>query len=254
MGSGKEWYGEEFSNLPGRSLSRNFTLHVPDIQNNAPVLLQSNCLARSVGVSSHFDISINNQPSSPLGIGFISGGQYDLFAQQATNLINGTAANNTITVGYTYVPGSFNAQGWLNWFEVFTRRNISLNGSGQLLFRDWQSVGNNNIAEFVVSNAVAGTQVWDITDPLNPLRMQGNLNNNEFRFVNSCSRLREYVAYSGSGFFTPVKVGKVSYQNLHSATPVDLLIISHPTLLSQAQRLAQMHQQQNGLRTTGCNN
>lgn len=248
LGSSKEWFGEEFSNLPGRTLTRSFTVNIPNIQNNASLLLQTNCAARSVSVGSRFDISINNQQAVQLPVNFISGGQYDLFAQQATNLVNGIATTNNISINYTYVPGSFNAQGWLNWFELFTRRNISLNGINQLLFRDWPSVGNN-IAEFVVANAAANTQVWDITDPLTPLRMQGNFANNEFRFVNSCSRLREYVAFNASGFLTPATVGKIANQDLHNASPVDLVIVSHPTLLSQAQRLAQIHQQQNALRT-----
>jgi Peptidase family C25 len=248
LGSSKEWYGEEFSNLPGRTLNRNFTVNIPNIQNNAPLLLQTNCAARSVAVGSRFDININNQPAAQLNINFISGGQYDLFAQQATSLGNGIATSNNISINYSYIPGSFNAQGWLNWFELFTRRNISLNGTNQLLFRDWQSVGNN-IAEFVVTNAAASTQVWDITDPLSPVRMQGNFANNEFRFVNSCSRLREFVAFNASGFLTPVSIGKIANQDLHNASPVDLIVVSHPTLLSQAQRLAQIHQQQNGLRT-----
>ncbi|HEY6061975.1 MAG TPA: type IX secretion system sortase PorU [Chitinophagaceae bacterium] len=248
LGSSKEWFGEEFSNLPGRTLTRIFTVNIPGIQNNSPLMLQTNCAARSVAVGSRFDISINNQPPVQLPVNFVSGGQYDLFAQQATNLINGIAGNNTISLSYNYVPGSFNAQGWLNWFELFTRRNISLNETNQLLFRDWQSVGNN-IAEFVVTNAVATTQVWDVTDPLNPARMQGNFANNEFRFVNSCSRLREYLAFNASGFLAPVAIGKIANQDLHNASPVDLLIISHPTLLPEAQRLALLHQQQNGMRT-----
>ncbi len=248
LGSSKEWYGEEFSNLPGRTLTRNFIVSIPNIQNNTPLLLQTNCAARSVAVGSRFDIRINNQPAVPLPVNFISGGQYDLFAQPATNIVNGMAGSNNIDIGYTYVPGSFNAQGWLNWFELFTRRNISLNGTNQLLFRDWPSVGNN-IAEFVVTGATPGTQVWDVTDPLNPVRMPGNFAGNEFRFINSCSRLREYVAFNVSGFLTPVSVGKIANQDLHNASPVDLLLVSHPTLLPQAQRLAQIHQQQNGLRT-----
>ena len=161
LGSSKEWYGEEFSNLPGRTLTRNFTVNIPNVQNNSPLLLQSNCVARSVGVGSSFNIIINNQTATQLNINSISGGQYDQFAQQATNLINGIATTNNISISYSYVPGSFNAQGWLNWFELFALRNISLNGINQLLFRDWLSVGNN-IAEFIVSSASAGAQVWEI--------------------------------------------------------------------------------------------
>jgi len=248
LAGSKEWYGEELSALPGRTLTRNFTVNFPNIVSNAPVVLQTNAVARSVGVSSRFDVRINNQLSAQITINSISGGQYDLFAQQGNGLATAAATQNNIDVSYTYIPGSFNAQGWLNWFEIFTRRNISLNNIDQLLFRDWLSVGNNT-GEFIVSNATATTQVWDITDPLNPLRMQGSLSGNDFRFVNSCSRLREYVAFNSTNFLIPVVVGKISNQDLHNASATDFLIVTHPNFLSQAQRLAQLHQQQNGLKT-----
>ncbi len=248
LGGSKEWYGEELSGLPGRTLTRNFTVNFPNIQGNAPVLLQTNCVARSVGVSSRFDTRLNNQPAGQMTINSVSGGQYDLFTQQGNGSATAIATQNNIDISYTYVPGSFNAQGWLNWFEIFTRRTISLNGIDQLLFRDWLSVGNNN-AEFVVSNATASTQVWEITDPLNPIRMQGTLSGSEFRFVNNCSRLREYVAFNTANFLVPSAIGKILNQDLHTAAAIDFLIVSHPALVSQAQRLAQLHQQQNGLRT-----
>ncbi len=248
LAGSKEWYGEELSALPGRTLTRNFTVNFPNISNNAPVLLQTNCVARSVGMSSRFDVRINNQPAGQITINSVGGGLYDLFGQPGNGLTTAIATQNNIDVSYTYVPGSFNAQGWLNWFEIFTRRNISLNGVDQLLFRDWLSVGNNT-AEFVVSNATANTQVWDITDPLNPLRMQGNLSGSDFRFVNNCSGLREYVAFNATNFFIPVAVSKISNQDLHNASATDFLIVAHPNFLSQAQRLAQLHQQQNSLRT-----
>jgi Peptidase family C25 len=248
LSSSKEWYGEELSNLPGRSLTRIFSVNIPNLQNNSSLLLLSNCAARSVGVGSRFDIRINNQLASQLFINSISGGQYDLFAQQSTNLATGIASGSNVIATYTYVPGSFNAQSWINWFELFSRRNISMNGINQLLFRDWVSVGNN-IAEFIVANSTSSTQVWDITDPLNPLKMQGNFANNEFRFVNSCSRLKEYVAFHSTGHLIPGIVGKITNQDLHNTSPADYIIVTYPDFISQAQRLAQIHHQNNGLRT-----
>ena len=82
LAGSKEWYGEELSGLPGRSLNRSFSVNFPNIQNNASVILQTNCVARSVGVSSRFDVRINNQPAGQIIINPVSGGQYDLFAQQ----------------------------------------------------------------------------------------------------------------------------------------------------------------------------
>ncbi|MEO6613850.1 MAG: type IX secretion system sortase PorU [Chitinophagaceae bacterium] len=248
LGSGKEWYGEEFANSPGKLLTRTFNVPLPNLLNNAPLLVKTNCVSRSVGSNSRFDLRINNQPAVPFLVGPVGGGQYDLFAQQSTALVTGTSIQNPASINFSYTPGSFNAQGWLNWFEVFTRRNLSLNGLSQLLFRDWPSVGNNR-AEFIVSNATTATQVWDITDPLNPLRMQGVFNNSEFHFINDCSRLREYIAFTTTDFLVPAANGKISNQDLHNTIPADLIIVTHSSLLPQAQRLAQIHQQQNGLKT-----
>jgi len=248
LSSGKEWYGEEFSNAPGRLLTRNFTVNIDGIQANSPLLLTTNCVARSVGAASKFDVIINNTIAGQITINSTGGGQYDLFARDATVINTAIANQNNIGIGYTYAPGSFNAQGWLNWFELFCRRNLSLSGSDQLLFRDWLSVGNSN-GEFIINNANPNTQVWEITDPLNPVRLQGNLINNEFHFINDCMRLREYVAFNNNNFLIPEVAGKVTNQDLHNTSPADLLIITHPSLLLQAQRLAQIHQQQNSLRT-----
>ncbi len=247
LASGKEWYGEELSSLPGRSVSRNFAVTIPNVVSNAAVQLKTNCVARSAGVSSRFDVKINNQPAGQLSVNSIGGGPYDLFAQQAIGFATGIASQN-MDISFTYVPGSFIAQGWINWFEIFTRRNISLNGIDQLLFRDWLSVGNST-AGFIVSNATSSTQVWDVTDPLVPLQMQGSFVNNEFRFNNTIERLKEYVAFNANNFLVPASAGKINNQDLHNTSPVDFIIVTHPSLQPQAQRLAQLHQQQNGMRT-----
>ena len=248
FGSGKEWYGEEFSNMPGRSVTRNFTVNIPNIINASPLLIVSNCIARSAGAASSFELKLNNNHLQQINIAPVGTGQYDLFARQGLNAASAVATGDNPIVNYTYLPGSFNAQGWLNWFEIFTRRQLSMSGSEQLLFRDWNSVGNN-FADFIISNATATTQVWDITDPLSPVRMQLNFAGNQLRFVNSCARLREYVAFNNTGHLIPKAEGRVANQDLHNATPADHIIIVHPPFLSQAQRLAQLHQQKNGLRT-----
>jgi len=246
--SGKEWYGEEMSGLPGRTLTRSFAVMIPDLINGSSLLLQSNCIARSVGSGSSFDVKINNTLLGQITIPPIGTGQFDLFAQQANAIQATTNSQSNLVISYTYNPGSVNAQGWLNWFELFGRRNLLLSGTSQLPFRDWPSVGNNT-GEFVVGNVTANTMVWDVTDPLNPLKMQGNLSGNTFRFVNNCNRLHEYIAFKQDNtLLLPVAGEMIPNQNLHSTSPKDLMIIVHPPFLSQAQRLAQYHQQHDGYR------
>ena len=111
LNSGKEWYGEEMSNLPGRSLTRNFNVSFPNIQAGAALQLRVNCAARSVNTGSRFDIRVNNQAAGQLAVNSVGGGQYDPFAQQATVLLNAAGAQVTNNISFTYVPGSCECPG-----------------------------------------------------------------------------------------------------------------------------------------------
>lgn len=248
LAGSKEWYGEELSSLPGRTLTRNFPLQLKNPVDNSPILLRSDLVARSVGNPSRFDIRINNSPVAQPTVNAVSGAQYDLFGQGVNNLATSIATQTSIDVNYSFVPGSFNAQGWINWFEVFTRRKLSMNGTDQLLFRDWASVGNNNV-EFIIQNSNTATIVWEITDPLNPVIIPGIFSNGEIRFINNSTRLREYIAYNPANFLIPASVGKISNQDLHQSPATDLIIISHPNFQTEANRLADIHRLQNGLRS-----
>lgn len=247
LASGKEWFGEEFANTPGHSLMRNFSLDIPNPEIGSQLTLVTDCLSRSVGAGSRFDVSVNNQLLQQISIPAVAGGQYDLLARELQAVANGVLAQPTVSLSFTYGPGSFNAQGWLNWFELFSRRMLSMNGVDQLLFRDWKSVGNN-VGGFSISNSNASTQVWDVTDPTAPIKMQTTLQGSDLTFANSCSRLREYVAFNSSNFLQPSVGGKISNQDLHGLGPADFIIISPASLLPQAQRLGQFHLAKNNLR------
>ncbi|MBA2745567.1 MAG: type IX secretion system sortase PorU [Flavisolibacter sp.] len=246
LNSGKEWFGEEFSNTPGKTVVRNFNLALPDLVPGQPGSIISSLAARSVNAASSFNVAVNNVSLQQIGITHISTGQYEIFARQAESA-NVFFPQSNPQITYTYFPGSFNSQGWLNWFEIHARRQLLLPAASQLGFRDWNSVGQGN-AEFQVANADAQSQVWDVTNPLHPERMLASFNGSLLRFSNSTSRLREYIAFS-SQFLSPVNAGKVANQNLHQSTPKDYLIITHPDFLSQAHRLAQFHQDKSNLAT-----
>jgi len=198
-------------------------------------------------MDSRFDVRINDQLVQQITIPATGAGIYDVFAQQVEQQVTTITAEERISVSYTYIPGGFNSQGWLNWFEIHARKNISLGNNGQLLFRDWNSVGNN-IGEFVIGNTNINTQVWDITDPFVPIKMQANFSGIETRFINDCSRLREYIAFNEMNAFIPAALGRIANQDLHNSHPVDYLIITYSSLLPQAERLASFHRQKNNLR------
>lgn len=242
LSSGKQWFGEEFSNLPGQSLTKSFTVNIPNLSAQ-PASVIVNAIARSFGTSSRLGVNISGQGVMEIDIPPVANSALDLFAQtrQQVSLFN--AASGPLPVQFNYSQGSFGSQAWLDWFEIHSRNNLDMAGMDQLLFRDWNSVALNSKARFQITRATANTQVWDISDPLNPVKMNGTINGSLFEFVNEAGSLHEYVSFNPSNFLLPEALGKVPNQDLHGQSAAGMLIITHPSLLAQAQRLAQYHLQ-----------
>ncbi|HET9057129.1 MAG TPA: type IX secretion system sortase PorU [Chitinophagaceae bacterium] len=250
LASGKEWYGEEFGKAPGKTITRSFSITLPNIIASVPLELTSNVIARSAGSSSRFDISADNNLVQQHFINSVGTGQYDAVAipSQQTSFFNTTQSNFTLT--FTYVSSSTNAQAWLNWYEINGRRGLSMSGAGQqLTFRDWNSVAAGNIGEFTIQGASSTTDVWEVTNPLQPIKMNGIITGNNLKFTNDCASLKEYIAFNNTNFLSPLFVAKVDNQDLHNYTYADMIIVAYPEFLAEAQRLAAHHFEKEGLRS-----
>jgi hypothetical protein len=246
LSSGKEWYGEELASLPGRSQNRSFLLSIPDLL-PGPVSITSSVAARSVNSGSRFSISVNSQPVRQIDLQPVGTGIYDLFAREARQADMIAVSAPPSVINFSFTPGGFNSQGWINWFEFSGRRSLALPASGQLLFRDWASTGSGP-AGFTIANA-GNAQVWDITDPAAPVRMKTTASGNNLLFSNDAGVLREYICFS-TDFLSPEPIGRVPLQDLHATTETDYIIITYPDFRSQALRLAALHTRLNNLRTT----
>ncbi|GAB4092727.1 type IX secretion system sortase PorU [Flaviaesturariibacter terrae] len=248
LSSGKDWWGEEFSNLPGRTLARSFSLDAPDAVAGSQLRLRTRVAARSIGTGSSFSIALNGQQALQVPVLPVTGIFNDLFAQQATQTGFTLFGGSGMNLSYTYVPGGPNAQGWLDYIEIVYRRSLSLPAGRQLLFRDWSVVGGPG-ASFHLGGAGTGTQVWDVTDPFSAQAVTGALSGSTLSFGVPGDRLHEFVAF-GSDFPVPEAAGAVPNQDLHATAPSDLLIISYPAFRAQAEQLAAFHRQHDGLRVT----
>ena len=249
LNSGKEWYGEEFNTSFGGTAIRSFTVDWPGVLLNQPVTIVSDLACRSVGANGNFSVKINNQQVQSISLSGVSGNFLDFFANASTQKNTATVTQSSLTVSYTFSPLVNSAQGWLNWFELFGRRSLAMNGNNTLFFRDWLSVSPNSVAGFSITNNGNVLSVWDITDPLQPFKMNAVNNATQTTFSNQANRLREYTAFTVSNAVAPIGIGKINNQNLHNSSTVDYIIITHSSLLSEAQRLAQFHVQRDGYKT-----
>lgn len=103
---------------------------------------------------------------------------------------------------------------------------------------------------YEVAGANEHTLVWDVTDASSPLRLPATLKDGYMRFSASGNQGDVYVAFDPHATYPmPEMVGEVANQDLHATEATDYIIIvpASGQLISQAERLADVHRQRSGL-------
>ena len=242
--SGRTWYGEIFkSSDPSNFVFDQFSHLDP----NSTVYVETRVASRSTSTTNTFTVRANNQNLYTHSMTKVGGQQTDDYARASTINDEFEANSDAITVSLEYSRNDIDATGWLDYIALNVRRNLIFDG-GQMGFRDAQSVSVNGVARFIVGGLNDATNLWEVTDigniqKINLARVGGN-----HTFVNDASILREYIVFDGSSYHSPSKaVGKIARQNLHAEETPDMVLITHPNFLEQANRLAEFRLTNDGL-------
>ena len=228
--SGRKWYGDAF----GFTDDRSFTFSFPNCE--APIILKS-VFATSVPSPYSSVYSINGNGSS-VNIN-AQGTIGDYTFASITSSQHEFPATNNLNLSIQFSSSYSGAEGWIDYLELNTRRKLIFL-SGQLLFRDTESILADGVAEYEIASVNNNVIVWDVTNPLNPNQIQINYVGNKLNFKNDCSTLREYVAFDGD-YRSVLTIGPVANQNIHALNNTDMLIVSAKEFQSEAERLAQFH-------------
>jgi hypothetical protein len=241
--SGREWYDEEYFDV---TLRRNYSFAFPDLDQSSPVCITTRAAARSTDGSSSFTVSVNGQSIYTIPIAKVSGDFLAIYAREKIETGCVSVTQPTIDVQLTYnKPGSASI-GYLNYLEVNVMRQLKLSGS-QLLFRSIESAGSGNVSEFKLTTQGQQVQVWDVTNPDSILSIQTNISGSTCTFRLQTDTLRKFVGFDGTGYLRPDLIGRVENQDLHGIGAYDYVMVTYPTFLNEAERLATFHREKNNL-------
>lgn len=244
-GSGKKWFGEIIRS--GNSIS--LKMDLPDLDISKELSVEISAIGRSFE-NSELEVQINGSTEESFQFNKVNtGSETSLFADEEKKVYNISAFGNTLDVDLNYIAvGSDNiASSSLDYIEVNYRKKL-IAGNQPVYFRDILSVGDQNILEFSIENGTEDLMVLDVTDTNNGYSIPVYESEGITRFKRPADELREYVVFNISGdFMEPEFVGEVENQNLHSISVPELIIISHPTFLNSANKLADFHRSYDGM-------
>jgi hypothetical protein len=242
--SGKEFYGETFNDIT----SYDFPFNFPNpISSNSTITRLD--VAASASAASNFVLTLNGGQAKTLTVGKKTDGDNYEQAKAANGTFSYTPQDGTFAFNVSYSKSTSTAIGYLNYLEVNARRQLKMVGSA-MQFQNVDYLGTGTYNKYQLSDANSNGQIWDITDQQNISKMATVTNNGKMTFVDSGNEVRNYLAIdptAKNSFSTPEIVGVVPNQNIHGIAQADMVIITHPDFLSQAQTLAQAHRDKDDL-------
>ena len=244
MSSGKKWYGETFN---GDTLEREFVFYFPNLIDNQPVNLNLDVVGRSFS-DSYYDLLANNVLiSDSTEIRFITAA-LGIYARESTQNLAFSTDSDTIKVKLKYYSDDANAIAWLDYISLNVKRDLVFDG-GQMKFCNPHISASGNISQFNISGAGNNDNVWDITDIHNPRNVIYSNENDTISFVLPTDSLKTFVVFDNSNYFTPVSYENVENQNLHNISSVNYIIIRPEVFAPEAETLANIHRELDGLIT-----
>lgn len=241
--TGKVFYGETFSDV----LSYNFPFSFPNVVKTATTKARIDVAAIS-SENSTFTLKLNDVQPQTVTVIKKSSDNYEI-GKDANAVFTYTPSADNLIFNLTYTKPTTVSKGFLNYLEINARRSLTMSGA-VMFFRNTDYLNYGTYNRYQLLSAGASVQIWDITDPLNIKKVVTTKTNNLLEFVDTNTTLKEYVAIdptAASAFQQPTSVGVVPNQNLHGFSTTEMVILTHPLFVTQAEKLAQAHREKDNM-------
>ena len=234
--SGRELFGESFESYTSQS----FSFSIPGITDEEG-RVSFRFISKAVGTVGNVTLGMDGNEMMSGSIR-IDNSAYTTGVEYSNSTVWSGGKNENTQVTITYNPSGHKSH--LDYISLQMKRELqsyAQNGKPATFFRSVSA--RYNISTFTIRNATPDMLVFDVTDGLNPALMETSLNGSVLTFtIPADESLREFALVDLSKtFITPETVGQTPNQNLHALPQTDMVILTPPAFVGEANRLADFH-------------
>lgn len=190
-------------------------------------------------------VSSGSNTIGTLSIGSVTSETVASVASRQFTLYDQTLSQMNVTLKHNRSQG---IAGHLDYIRLSYPAELSISNKKYVAF----SPNSSATRSFAIAGADNATCVWNVTSPSETHEVKGDLSNGTYTVGISKASIHDtYVAVNTNATFpTPQNMGAIANQNLHELNGVSLVIIvpANGKLTAQAQRLAQAHEQLDGIK------
>ena len=260
QGSGKDWYGAELEPSSTGNPGSNVVEYLNKLNGLDPtqnITYKVRLVSRS---DQDYSFSIYENSTNTLLGQWLYGATVDYNADDSQYAYaytspdytgTGNLPSDLSTLRFVYsCPNSTTAQGYIDWFEIFYKRKFqALNDVLNFYAPDTSASVYYSVQGFSSNNA----KVFDVTDFANVNMVQPDSISNgdvSFGIQTTAGTARQLFAVGDKGYLTVGGIAPIQNSDLRGQlTGADLIIVSPPDFISQANQLASIKESFDGLKT-----
>lgn len=240
---GQNWFGEM---LDTQDTLLEIPFYLPNLVKDKPIYINASVLGRMKKTSLHYDMWVNDNVLVSNGsISAVSNDGYH-YGNAATVDRQILSDSDTLLFSLRLYPHEKGPLLFLDYVEMFYWRQLKRVGSA-FPFRLITNQFGYGVTAIWVQNASTDFQLWDVTEPLNPVVQECIQSSGNFVFATDERTERRYLMFRPAGIRPITSWTSLPNQDLHAITSADMLIITAPDFLQQAFELAQFHEEMDGL-------
>lgn len=137
---------------------------------------------------------------------------------------------------------------YLDYVEMYGWRQLKRVG-GVFPFRLLPSQFGQGTSAIWVQNTNTQCLLWEVTNPMEPVRQECVVSAGNMVFAVNGNAERRYVLFQPTKAFEVEQWQRIVNQNVHAIADADMLILTSPIFMEQAQALGDYHAERDGLRS-----
>lgn len=238
---GQNWFGEKISQQDSL-LSLEFVF--PNLVKTKAVKVKARVYGKATTVM-HYNAWLNDAHlANNVPIGKPASNYY----ARVSN-INGQMLPDSDTLEFNLsLFNSPKASLFLDYVEIYGWRQLKREG-GIFPFRLMSSQFGQGASAIWIQNVNSQYHLWDVTNPMAPLRQDVVVSGGNMIFATTEVTEKRYMLFRPTAALNVEHWQRIANQNVHAIADADMLILTAPPFVEQAQALADYHAQRDGLRS-----
>ena len=254
LNSGRQWLGVPLGQGVGKNAITKSTLDFSGVDVVEPIQFNVRYVASSYQPQGSFNLSLNDKLIRSTTVAPISGLVYDPIAKiaednftlDAPGSILGTSLKDaTLSLA---LNASSNSTGWLDFIEIQASTSIDFLDQQSVAFSSLQKDKSPVEKTFTIQNVDSTLLVWDVTNPLAPVKCATKINGLKGQFTALQNGPKSFFALKQNNYAKPSFVAHSVPAQLLNTPAVDYVIVTAPAYMNAAKKLQQFHTLKSGMK------